>query len=96
MLQQILAIFLVLALLVIALWLLRRKGLASVNWSLARRHTGTKQMQVLERVALSGHHSLHLVRVRDRVILVGLSPSSCTRIEMFETSSNPIELTEQT
>jgi flagellar biosynthetic protein FliO len=96
MLQQILAVFLVLALLVIALWLLRRKGLASVNWSLARRHTGTKEMQVLECVALSAHHSLHLVRVRDRVILVGLAPSSCTRIEMFETSSNPIELTEQT
>jgi flagellar biosynthetic protein FliO len=95
MLQQILAVFLVLTLLAAALWLLRRKGLASVHWPLPQRKTGTKELQVLERVALGAHHSLHLVRVKDRVILIGISPSSCTRIDSFETFSGSTELKEQ-
>lgn len=81
MFQQLLAIFLVLALLVTTLWLLRRKGLASVNLSLPKkRGAGPKEMELIERITLSAHHSLHLVRVKDRVILIGLSPSGCNTL----------------
>jgi flagellar biosynthetic protein FliO len=83
MLQQILAIFLVLALLITTLWLLRRKGLATVNLSLPKRSAGPKQLEILERLTLSAHHSLHLVRVKDKVILLGISPSSCIALESF-------------
>ena len=85
MLQQLLAIFLVLALLITTLWLLRRKGLASVNLSLPRRSAGPKEMELIERLTLTAHHSLHLVRVKDRVILIGLSPSGCNTLTEVQT-----------
>jgi flagellar biosynthetic protein FliO len=85
MLQQLLAIFLVLALLVTTLWLLRRKGLASVNLSLPKRSAGPKEMELIERLTLTAHHSLHLVRVKDRVILIGLSPSGCNTLTEVQT-----------
>jgi flagellar biosynthetic protein FliO len=85
LLQQLLAIFLVLALLVTTLWLLRRKGLASVNLSLPKRSAGPKEMELIERLTLTAHHSLHLVRVKDRVILIGLSPSGCNTLAEVQT-----------
>ncbi|HZQ54360.1 MAG TPA: flagellar biosynthetic protein FliO [Bryobacteraceae bacterium] len=85
MFQQLLAIFLVLALLVTTLWLLRRKGLASLNLSLPRRSAGPKEMELIERLTLTAHHSLHLVRVKDRVLLIGLSPSGCNTLTEVQT-----------
>jgi flagellar biosynthetic protein FliO len=85
MIQQLLAIFLVLALLITTLWLLRRKGLASVNLSLPKRSAGPKEMELIERLTLTAHHSLHLVRVKDRVILIGLSPSGCNTLTEVQT-----------
>ncbi len=87
MLQQILAALLVLALLMATLWLLRRKGIARLNLALPRRLSGTRQIDVIERTSLTAHHSLHLVRVRDRTILIGVSPSGCQRIASFRDSS---------
>ena len=87
MLEQILAALLVLALLVATLWLLRRKGFASVNLALPRRFSGTQQIEVVERISLTAHHSLHLVRVHGRTILIGVSPSGCQRIASFGDSS---------
>lgn len=83
MFEQILAALFVLALLLATLWLLRRKGLASVNLGLPKRFSGAKQIQILERVSLSAHHSLHLIRIHDRTILLGVSPSGCNRIACF-------------
>jgi len=77
---QILAVLLVLALLLGTLWLLRRKGMASLNLTLPKRFNGGKQMQILERTSLTAHHSLHLVRIQNRTILIGVSPSGCNRI----------------
>ncbi len=85
--EQVLAALLVLALLGATLWLLRRKGVASLNVALPKRLTGAKQMQIVERMALTAHHSLHLVRVRDRTILIGVSPSGCNRIGCFGEAS---------
>jgi flagellar biosynthetic protein FliO len=78
MLQQILAVFLVLALLLAALWLLRRKGLASMPLGLARRSAARRQMQVIERIPLTAQHSLHLVSVSGRMIVIGVSPAGCS------------------
>lgn len=65
---------------------MRRRGLASFNFALTKSMAKQKAMQVVERLPLTAHHSLHLVRVEDRVILIGVSPSSCTQIDAFPAS----------
>jgi len=44
-------------------------------------------MQALERLALTPHHSLHLVSVGGRTLLVAISPGGCT---VVDTVSPPI------
>lgn len=85
--QQILAALFVLVLLAASLWLLRRKGIARLNLALPKRFSGAKQMQIVERVSLTAHHSLHLIRIRDRTLLIGLSPSGCNRIASFRNAT---------
>jgi hypothetical protein len=36
-----------------------------------------RQLCVVERIPLTGHHSLHLVNCAGRLILVGVSPAGC-------------------
>ena len=85
--QQTVAVFVVLALLVATLWFLRAKGVARLRVGLPGRLSSCKLMQVIERVPLTAQHSLHLVRIQDRVILIGVSPSGCNGIESFPASS---------
>ena len=56
-----------------SLWLLRRKGFASVKLGFARSGAGDRRMELVEQMPLTPHHSLHLVRVEDRLILIALS-----------------------
>ena len=81
--EQILAIFIVLGLLISGLWLLRRKGFASVKLGLAKGLGGARRMELLERMPLTPQHSLHLVRVEGRLILIGVSPGSCAQVDSF-------------
>ncbi len=70
----------VLALLGAALWLLQRKRL------IIPRPNGSRQLEVVERVRLSPQHSLALVRVSGRMMLVGTGPGVC-EIHNVEASS---------
>ena len=79
MIEQTLAAVFVIALLLATVWVLRRKGLATSNWTW-KRSNRANSMQVIERLQLTAQHSLHLVRVDDVLILIGLSPSSCGQI----------------
>ncbi len=88
MLQQFIAIFLVLGLLAATLMLLRRKGLAQFSTALPRSGSKEKQMQVLERIPLTAQHSLHLVNVRNSIVLIGISPSGCNKIAEFGPADN--------
>jgi flagellar biosynthetic protein FliO len=81
--ENVLAVFLVLTLLIVALWFLRRKGLAKMSLAVGGRRAATGQIQVVDRKALTGTHSLHLVRVKDRLILIGVSPGSCQALHSF-------------
>jgi hypothetical protein len=86
MVQQILAVFLVLGLLMAALWLLRRKGFATLNLAaganlFAGKAALTKRMRVIERVVLTPQHSLHLVSLDNRLILFAASPSGCHAVD---------------
>jgi flagellar biosynthetic protein FliO len=78
--QQFLAVFLVLGLLLAALWLLRHQSWARFAPGLVRQTGKQRRMQVLERVALDTRHSLHLVALNGRLIVVGVSPGGCRRI----------------
>jgi flagellar biosynthetic protein FliO len=84
--QQFLAVFLVLGLLLAALWLLRRQGVARFAPGLLLQAGKQRQMQVLERVALGGRHALHLVALNGHLIVVGVSPEGCRRIAAFPTN----------
>ena len=74
--EQIAMVLAVFALLGALLWFLKRRGLASLNVS--RRGGNGRRVEVLERVPLTPQHALHLVRVSDKVLLIGTAPSGCT------------------
>ena len=81
--ENILAVFLVLGLLIFALWFLRRRGLAKVSLAVGGRRAAAGRIQVVDRKPLTASHSLHLVRVQDRLILIGISPGSCQALHTF-------------
>ncbi|HUP03976.1 MAG TPA: flagellar biosynthetic protein FliO [Bryobacteraceae bacterium] len=74
--QQALAILFVLGLLAGALWLLRSKGLVR-GGGMGLVRSGSRRMQAVERLALTPQHSLHLVSVAGKVLLIGVSPGGC-------------------
>jgi flagellar biogenesis protein FliO len=77
--QQSAAITLVLVLLWFALWWLRRKGLAVVTGHL-RLNDGRREMEIQQRLPLTPQHSLQLIRVRERSLLVAVHPGGLTVI----------------
>jgi flagellar biosynthetic protein FliO len=78
--QQFLVVLIVLGLLCAALWALKRKGWARTG--LRRKHDhGQPRLEVIDRLPLTQHHSLHLVRLADRTLLIGLSPNGCNLLE---------------
>ena len=80
--QQALGVLFVLALLGATLWWLRRKGVA--QFALKAPALGKRRnMQVIERMALTPQHSLHLVRVAEKTMLIAASPSGCSILEGF-------------
>jgi flagellar protein FliO/FliZ len=78
--RQMLAVSAVLSLLAGTLWWLRRRGLARYG----SRSTRKRALQVVERLTLGPQHSLHLVRLAGRGLLVGTSPAGCAVLESFE------------
>lgn len=81
--RQALAVGAVLLLLASALWWLRRKGIAGPLSGGARKHS----LEAVERLMLGPQHSLHLVRIAGRGLLVGTSPGGCAVLESFEWAS---------
>ncbi len=94
MLQQAVAIFFVLALLVSTLALLRRRGIGQFPNGLRASAGKSRQMQVIERMPLSPQHSLHLVSVRNSVFLIGVSPGACQKLGEFTLGSGENQIEE--
>jgi flagellar biosynthetic protein FliO len=84
--QQFVIVLAVLGLLCGALWVLRRKGLVRTGIR-RRREDGLPRLEVIDRLPLTPQHSLHLVRLADRTLLIGLSPNGCN---LLESSQGPI------
>ena len=74
--RQFTAIAITLITLAGALWLLRHKGLA--QW---RRAGAGRVMEVIESRHLGPGHTLHLVRIADRVMALATHSGGCTLID---------------
>jgi flagellar biogenesis protein FliO len=81
--RQILAVSGVLLMLAASLWWLRRRGLARYGMRPARG-ARKRTLEAVERLALGPQHSLHLVRLSGRGLLVGVSPAGCAVLESFD------------
>ncbi len=68
----------VLSLLVGTLWWLRKRGLAI---SVPGRRQAGRRLECLERLPLAPHHTLHLVRLGGRAMLLVSTPAGCTLLD---------------
>ena len=71
--QQLAGVVLVLALLGALAYAGRRRGFHSSS--------RTRRMEVVERLPLGPQHSLHLVNIDGRTLLVGVSPNGCQLLQ---------------
>jgi len=84
---QLSGIFAVFALLAFTLWFLKKKGAIRVAAllpfrSTARRPRGNEQLlERIDALQLSATHSLSLIRMADRAILIGISPGGFCLVE---------------
>jgi flagellar biogenesis protein FliO len=69
----------VLALLLSCLWWLRRKGWAAPVWRGMARPV--RRLESIERLPLTAQHTLHLVRVGSRELLISSSPAGCALVQ---------------
>jgi flagellar biosynthetic protein FliO len=86
--QQFSVVVLVLGVLCGALWLLKRMGWTRVNLR-RTREDGQPRLEVVDRLSLAPHHSLLLVRLADRTLLIGLSPHNCNLLESARVTGVP-------
>jgi flagellar biogenesis protein FliO len=78
-LRQVFSVLLVFSLLGAALWLLRRGGRISVQGVARMRALGnTRSMVAVERLSLTPQHTLHIVRIDGRDLLVVTHPQGCS------------------
>jgi flagellar biogenesis protein FliO len=73
--QPLAAIMLVAALLGGALLVLKKRASVLISGTARRR------LEVVERISLGPHHSLHLVRAGARLLLVATAPNSCQLLD---------------
>jgi hypothetical protein len=79
----ILAVF---ALLAFMLWLLKKKGAVRMaaflpRWSVGRQRGEERLLERIDGLQLSPTHSLSLIRMADRAILIGISPGGFCLVE---------------
>lgn len=78
--QQGLVVVAVLSLLGATLYWLRGQGVARFHVKGMGRGAA-RRMQAVERLALTPQHSLHLVNVGGRVLLIAVSPGGCAVLD---------------
>ena len=79
--EQVTMVLAVFALLFGALWVLKKRGLATLPSTLRRGSSSRRRLEVLERVPLTPQHAVHLVRVAGKTVLIGTAPSACTLLD---------------
>ena len=63
-----------------ALWLLKKKGIVGMR-AMANRSSDTPCLQVVDKIRLTPQHSVHVVSVEGRRMVVGVHPSGFTLLE---------------
>src|SRR3954451_17143195 len=81
LLQGLTASLLVIAALAGTVMFLKNRGLASFD---LRRGSTPRRLQSLERLTLTPQHSLHLVRLDNRVLLIASAPGGCSVLGPFD------------
>jgi hypothetical protein len=89
--SQVFSVLLVFALLGAALWALRRGG--RVGFTLkglaGKRVLGNqKSMVTVERLALTPQHTLHMVRINGREVLVATHPQGCSVVTQLAATAD--------
>jgi hypothetical protein len=80
--RQVFSVLLVFSLLGAALWALRRSGRISFRGLAWKRALGnSRSMVAVERLALTPQHTLHLVCIHGREVLVATHPQGCSVVE---------------
>jgi flagellar biogenesis protein FliO len=79
--QQSAAITFVLVLLWVALWWLKRKGAVTGR---LRLNDPRREMEAVQRLALTPQHSLHLIRMKERTLLIAVHPGGLSVIRDLE------------
>ena len=80
-LRQGFSVVLVFSLLGAVLWALRRGGRVSFQGFAKKRILGhTQSMGVVERLVLTPQHTLHVLRVNGREVILATHPQGCTLI----------------
>jgi flagellar biosynthetic protein FliO len=79
--DQVAAVLAVLLVMAGVAWFLRRRGLLQLA---TPRESTRKRLESLERLQLAPQHTLHLVRVGNRALLLSATSSSCTLLDSFE------------
>ncbi len=77
-LQALAAVIGVMTLLIATLWWLKQRGLVV---PVTKGKKGRRKLECLERLPLAPQHTLHLVRLGERVLLLASSPAGCTLLE---------------
>jgi flagellar biogenesis protein FliO len=85
--EQMLAVALVAALLAGTLAWLSRRGFAEAALNRLRLRR-PRRLEMLDRLSLTPQHSLHLVRLGNRTILLGRSPSGLALLDTAEGRSD--------
>jgi flagellar biogenesis protein FliO len=75
--RESLGITIVFALLWLALWLLKKKGAISVG-NLVKRPGAKHCIETIDKLRLTPQHSVHILRVVDRQIVLGVHSSGFT------------------
>lgn len=88
--EQMLAVALVAALLAGTLTWLRRRGFPRLTGN-GLRLRRPRRLEMLDRLSLTPQHSLHLVRLGNRTILLGRSPSGLALLDTAEGRSDAEE-----
>jgi flagellar biosynthetic protein FliO len=78
MIDQVAAIVVVLGLTAGVAWWLRRRGMLPA--ALPRKTMG-KRLESLDRLPLGPQHTLHLVRVGEKALLVAATPAGCALLD---------------
>ncbi|MBN9661698.1 MAG: flagellar biosynthetic protein FliO [Acidobacteria bacterium] len=83
--DQLLAVGFVLCISLAAAWAIRRKQGWQFRWPPARK-SDPRRLCALERLPLTGQHTLHLVQIGNRIVLVGTHPTGLAFEETAGTS----------